>query len=125
MTARKAEGAAAQLASAAARQAEAIKRAGQGTGPLVKKRSSAMDTPAKHKRPRHGGAVSETDSITMVTDLDIPSIEPFSDVSSCAVIGEAALLTDHTYLSLATNWRPLVINMLEPKIVVETSSESQ
>lgn len=125
MAARKAAGAAAQLASAAARQAEAIKRAGQGTRPLAKKRGSAMDTHAKHKRARHGGAASDTDSITMVPELDIPSIEPSSNVTSCTVIEEAAMLADHTYLSLATNWQPPVVNISGPKIVVEMFSESQ
>jgi len=113
MAARRAAGAAGREASAAYRLAKA--QAAVSRASL--KRSADSTAQPSAKKPKGQACRSEM-------DLELPILDASEDVVCLPLHAEAGLLADHTFFSLATNWCPPIVFVVDDEIEIETVAVS-
>ncbi|OSX71035.1 hypothetical protein BU14_0614s0009 [Porphyra umbilicalis] len=113
MAARRAAGAAGREAAAADRLAKAQAAAARAS---LKRSADATAQPSA-KKPKGQARRS-------AVDLELPILDASEDVVCLPLHAEAALLADHTFFSLATNWCPPVVFVVDDEIVIETVAVS-
>lgn len=85
--------------SAKAREAMATRKAKAPAGKQSLKRKGTASASAS-KRARLASQLDEE----IATELLLPPLQPNDDVVSCTVLAEADMVSDMSYLTLATNW---------------------
>lgn len=117
LAARQEAGVSSQLAFGAA----AEERARAAAVRPSRKRGSTAGALAGKKRARQALA-READRMD---ELMIPSLEPSTEVMSCTVLDEEAMMTDMSYLTLETNWQPPESLALSDEQAVKTASAEE
>jgi len=117
LVARRAAGFASQRAMTAQKVAEATKKAERLA---TRRRSEAAATSTPKKRPRVARAMV-TRSEALPAEFKQPKLAPAADVQSCSILVAAAMLADHTYHSLATNWPVLETEAHSPLLHASTA----